>query len=97
MAYYNTTDLKHQDLQTSVGKAKHQDEKVLEYFKEHPIGMFSPEDVHQAIFTSSVPLTSTRRSFHTLEKGLFIQKTGTYKQGLYGKRVNCWKLKVTNS
>lgn len=95
--YYNTTDLKHQELQTATGQAKHQDERILNYFKDHPSSLFSPEEVHAAIFTSQTPITSIRRSMNTLTESLFLEKTNTYKQGMYGKRVHTWRLRVINN
>ena len=94
MAYFNTTRVAMVDLREYKAKASSQDLKVLEWFKSHPGEVFSPEDVMQAIFTSATPLTSIRRSFNTLEKGLFIEKTGQMKKGIYGRPVNTWRLRV---
>lgn len=94
MTYYNSAQAQGGDLREYKAKASSQDLKVLEHFKSHPGDMFSPEDVMEVLFTSSTPLTSIRRSFNSLEKGLFIEKTGQMKKGIYDRLVNCWKLRV---
>ena len=96
MSYYNSTPLTGKDLQTATGLAKAQDERILDYFKLHPSKRFSPEDL-QHLFHEATPLTSLRRSFTSLTKGLFIYKTGWVKQGKFGRKVNTWSLKTNNN
>jgi len=97
MSYFNTTDLKGGVLKTAIITVKGQDERVLEHFKAHPSDYLTPDDVLEAIFTSSVPITSVRRSMNTLTKGLFLEKTDRMKVGRYGKLTHCWKLKTINN
>lgn len=97
MSYFNTTSLSGGDLKTANAQAKGQDERVLEHFKAHPSDYLNPDDVLEAIFTSSVPITSVRRSINTLTNGLFLEKTGLMKMGRYGKPTHTWRLRLSNT
>lgn len=97
VTYYNTTELSGSDLKTATEQAQGQDERVLDHFKAHPSDYLTPDEVLEAIFTSSVPITSVRRSMNTLTKGLFLEKTKFFKMGRYGKLTHTWKLNTANS
>lgn len=94
MTYFSTTNAQGSNLREYKARSSSQDLCVLEYFKRHPGEVFSPEDAHKALFSDSVPLTSVRRSFSNLEKEFFIEKTGQMKEGIYGRPVNTWRLRV---
>ena len=97
MAYFNTTQLSGSDLSTAIGNAKGQDERILDYFKENPSKLLTPDDVLEAIFTARTPITSIRRSFTELTDGLFLEKTKQMRVGRYGKPCHCWKLRTINN
>lgn len=95
--YYNTTDLKHAELNSAVQKAKGQDEIILEYFKAHPNGLCTPFEVHSALFDDRTPVDSIKRTLNTLTKELFLEKTKTMRMGKFGRLNHTWKLKTQNS
>lgn len=95
--YYNTTPLTGKDLQAATGLSKAQDERILDFFKLNPSKRFSPEQIWRNLFTEATPLQSIRRSITTLEKGLFLYKTGWMVQGMYGRKINTWGLKTNNN
>ena len=77
MVYYNTTNLKRDELKTSQKKTISQEQKILEIFKNHQIPL-SPTDIFSNFFKKT-PLTSIRRALSNLTKD--------------GKLEHCWKLK----
>ena len=103
MSYYNTTNLKGEELKTSESKALTQDECVLAYFKDYDNLGATPERVlrHLKIMEklsdnrwSQTPITSIRRSFSNLSFGLNpkIRKTDKMIMGDYGRKVYVWEL-----
>lgn len=95
--FYNTTQESGAELRQSKAKAGAQDELILDYFRQWPDKRFSPEEIHEALFTSRTPLTSIRRAINTLEKGLFIRKSGHMVNGIFGKLVNTYELSTGNN
>ena len=92
MTYYNTTH-ETENLPKFAAKAKSQDEEIKALIKliSEKTRPITPEIIYNMIFGNS-PLTSIRRSFNTLEKEGFIEKTGQKVTGLYGRPVNVYKL-----
>lgn len=98
--FHNTINVNGQTLMDFEAKAQRQDDKILEYFRAHPDGEFSPEDIWVALGfrETGVPLTSVRRSMTGLSKELVgvrkasIVKTGNKKMGLFGIKCNTYKL-----
>lgn len=97
MSYFNTTNLKGEELKTSESKALSQDEEVLRLFKTFDALTLTPERLHKHLQITNpkyanTPLTSLRRSFSNLKNRGLIEKTETMVKGNYGKPVNTWKL-----
>jgi hypothetical protein len=97
MSYFNTTNLKGEELKTSESKALTQDEEVLRLFKTFDALTLTPERLHKHLQDTNpkyanVPLTSTRRAFSNLKNRCLIEKTDTLIKGNFGKKVHVWKL-----
>ena len=98
MSYFNTTNLKGEELKTSESKALTQDEEVLRLFKTFDALTLTPERLHKHLIETvggkweRTPTTSLRRSFSNLKNRGLIEKTETMVKGNYGKPVNTWKL-----
>ena len=88
--YYNTTNLKGDELKTSQKKTVSQEQKILEIFKNHQIPL-SPTDIFSNFFKKT-PLTSIRRALSNLTRDGKLEKTSKKKLGMYGKYEHCWKL-----
>lgn len=91
--YYNTTNLKGDELKTSQKRTVSQEQKILEIFKDRKIDL-SPTDVYKifAFYFKNVPLTSIRRALSNLTKDGKLKKTSKKRLGMYGKHEHCWKL-----
>lgn len=96
MTYYNTTNLSGPTLFDSLEKSAGQDEVILNYFKKYPQSLFSPCDIWKALFDSSTPITSCRRSISSLTTSGELVKTDQFKTGIFGKKVYLWKYNLEN-
>ena len=98
--YYNTTNEEGLELLDSRTKALTQDELILEIYQiheEHDIDRdgLSPEIVRwtcEEFYGKDWPITSIRRSIHTLTKAGKLTKTNKLYRGRYGKNEHIWKL-----
>ena len=93
MTYYNTTH-ETENLPKFAAKAKSQDEEIkgiIHKYADKTRIPITPEMI-LGFMRRQPPLTSIRRSFNTLEKEGFIEKTGQKVTGLYGRPVNVYKL-----
>ena len=91
MVYYNTTNLKGDELKTSQKKTASQEQKVLKIFNKYQIPL-SPTEVYRNFTSSNAPLTSIRRALSNLTRDGKLEKTSKKKLGMYGKYEHCWKL-----
>lgn len=92
--YYNTTLLMGEDLLKEIANAKGQNEKILLFFKNHPINYYTPAQICEKVFSNSIPVTSVRRAITNLtDEGILI-KTDKQKPGNYGKLNYCWKYNI---
>lgn len=89
--YYNTTNLKGDELKTSQKKTVSQEQKILDIFKKHQVPL-SPTDVYRNFAPPYAPLTSIRRALSNLTKDGKLEKTSKMTMGNYGKLEHCWKL-----
>jgi predicted transcriptional regulator len=92
MSYYNTTNINGKFLSDAVKKAKSQNDKILNFMLENPNKKYTPEHVHDLLFSENVPLTSVRRSFSVLQGKGMITKTKEKVLGKYGRPVYVWVL-----
>lgn len=74
-------------------KAKTQDEKILEFMKDHKYQSFTPGEIH-LLFGQCWPITSVRRSLTNLTKEGHLLMTGEVRTGLYGRDNNTWRYKI---
>lgn len=91
MVYYNTTNLKGDELKTSQKKTASQEQKVLKIFNKYQIPL-SPTEVYRNFTSPNAPLTSIRRALSNLTRDGQLEKTSKKKLGMYGKYEHCWKL-----
>lgn len=93
--HYNTTNLRGQELMEAVNAAKSQDDKILIYFKNHRGRMFSPSQIHRALFDpTKTPIQSIRRSMTNLTTNGYLEKTEHKRVGNYGSKEYCWRLAI---
>ena len=90
--YYNTTNLRGDDLNTAIHLAKSQEEKILLYWQAQPDAIATPEHFAKMPPFHGVPITSIRRAFSGLCKDDRIRKTGNMTYGQYGRAINTWRL-----
>jgi len=90
--YHNTTDLLGACLKQREIRTETQNKKVLDFFKLHPSGSFTPFEVRDALKTNS-PITSIRRAITDLTDMGYLVKTDTKRPGQYGDLNNCWRAK----
>tara|TARA_R100001463_G_scaffold1619_1_gene7053 strand:+ start:1486 stop:1785 length:300 start_codon:yes stop_codon:yes gene_type:complete len=91
MSYYNTTNIKGDELKTSQNKAVSQENKIFDLFTEQV--WMSPSDAYHE-FDARFPITSIRRAFSNLTKQGKIYKTSEKELGLYGRLEHLWKVKT---
>lgn len=91
--FYNTISAPDNELTIYTAAAQCQNDKVLEFFKANKGKLFTPDEVHGAVFSDKVPLTSCRRSIFSLTDAGHLIKTDKMRMGRYGKPVHCWTVK----
>lgn len=89
MSHHNTTQETGKLLDEYKAKADSQDKKILEFFKGHKLGNYSPSEVHN-ILGLVCPLTSTRRSLSNLSNKGFLVKTFKKVTGIYNRKECTW-------
>jgi len=103
-SFHNSTPIHGNELQEAEAKARTQDEQVIEMIEKYDgIRLITPEKIHELLVQyypnyANTPQTSIRRSFSNLSttKGgnvPKIEKTGEKVTGMYGAKINVWKLK----
>lgn len=90
--WHNTIGLLPSEKIVKENKAINQNEKVLNFFKEHRYSDFTPSEVWLK-FGQQYPLTSIRRAISTLCKIGELVKTENKRMGFYGEMNYCWKIK----
>lgn len=88
--YYNTTH--EADTLKYKVKADKQDDQIIEFFRKHWQGSFTPCDIWSKVFTPQTPITSVRRSITNLENAGMLKKTEIKRDGLYGRPNYTWRL-----
>lgn len=91
--YFNTTD-ELEKLPEYIGKAKTQNERVLQILKEvnthiTPFECLAYYELKYPI----VPITSIRRALTTLVEQGLAEKVDVKKQGIFGRKNMQWRLK----
>lgn len=92
--FFNTTDLKGQELVTAISKAETQNERVFEIIKAvgKPVTPFGVHEIYCEIF-SPCPVTSIRRSMTTLTDEGRLEMLDETVIEQYGAKNHLWTLK----
>ncbi len=101
MAYYNTTNENGKTLFVSENKAVRQEKKILAYFREHPVRLFTPSQIWSTCFDLTGyrdPLTSIRRGITNLTTEGKLIKTKKKKFNVKtGRPEYLWGINKTNN
>jgi len=89
--YHNTIPVSDQLCLEFERKAEKQDDRVLDFFRAHPLRDFTPPEVHVAIGYPG-PVSSIRRAITDLTKAGYLYKTGNMRPGEFGVSNNCWRI-----
>lgn len=94
--FHNTTCLEGSALRRREIRAGSQNEKILEWFRQHPGKLYTPFDIIKYCFDGygyfKAPITSIRRAMTDLTKLGYLVKTEEKRPGEYGELNYCWKL-----
>ncbi len=82
MSYYNTTNLKGQDLFEAIMQANSQEEFVLNLLRKNK--RMTASEIYRH-YPKPAPITSIRRALTDLKKRGLVRKTNMKKRGIYGK------------
>ena len=93
--YFNTTNLKGEDLKRAYRTANDQEQKIIAVFKRlvFPNYPLTPYEVLEQSGLNA-PITSIRRAMTDLTKEGILEKTTEHRMGPYGKPSYCWRLKT---
>ena len=97
MTYYNTLGKSGTSLYASVQMSKSQEELILDFFKNNPMSLYTPAEVHTTLWPEMdgvrrPPITSIRRAITSLTKKGDLIKTSVQIMGPEGEKNHCWKL-----
>jgi hypothetical protein len=92
MTYYNTTNEEGATLATSRYKAKTQQQRIYEIFRDADGGGYGASQIHDILTAEGrrMPLTSVRRAISDLYKSGELIKEGSMIEGVYGKVETVW-------
>jgi hypothetical protein len=92
--FHNTTGLRGEELKQARLKANSQAMMILQFFRQHPEGYFTPFDVRRALNLDPLQITEVRRSITDLTnaKPPFLIKTKEMREGDRGSMNHTWKL-----
>jgi len=90
--FYNTTHMTEDELKVRRVSASRQNILILKFFKDNPLGYFTPFEVQTYTNMERTPITSIRRALNTLTDAGLIIKTDKLRQGEYGAMNHTWKL-----
>ena len=90
MTFYNTVNEDFNELAKSQAKAKTQEEKIINCFKQYEKSL-SPSMV-LSITRLNCPITSIRRAMTNLSNDGKLEKTKNFVIGNYGKKKHLWCL-----
>ena len=90
MTWYNTT--KEPNKSELDERAQSQEDKILDWFIEHPTMAVTPFYIHALVMPRS-PVTSTRRALTNLTMADKLEKTDNKVIEIYGISNHQWRLK----
>ena len=85
--FYNTIKLNGADLDRAKTKASSQQGRILAFFVDHPLRLYTPEDVLKKAFGDGVCINYVRRAISNLTREGWLEKTEHRKIGDWGKPV----------
>lgn len=91
--FYNTVNLEDNELKEARTRIGTQNELILKLFRANPGISYSPCEVHKLMGYWNTPLTSVRRALTTLTNEGYLIMTDELREGWYGMKNHCWKLK----
>lgn len=89
--FYNTTQETNPELAAYRDQTLKQDARVLELFKTRRHLNYTPSEVLRIAFDRT-PITSIRRSMTNLTDDGLLIKTGSKREGMYGRPEHVWAL-----
>lgn len=95
MTYGPFFDTLQEERKDSIDRAISNNERVLAFFRENPMKLFTPLEVHRQITWPgrTPPESSTKRAITTLTKRGFLVKTRIKRMEKYGENNFCWTFK----
>jgi len=94
MTYYNTTNLKGEELAAAQAQARTQEQDVYEilFLSSRPLGA---SEVMERLnhFNKRPPITSVRRAISNLKKSGQVERADHQTIGPYGRREYAWTLR----
>lgn len=89
--YFNTTNLKGQELLNAIANSNNQEDRVLFFFLSNPAQEYPPHEIKNNVLSSN-PITSSRRAMTNLTKAGALVKTNNQVEGEHGKPVYTWTI-----
>ena len=91
--HHNTTNEDGKTLTDFDNKAKSQEERILEYLKQHEplLVLLTPSLAQHKVFNNKIPITSVRRALSNLTRDGHLEKCGKV-MGQYGRPEHNWRL-----
>jgi hypothetical protein len=90
--FYNTTHMTEDELRIRRVSANRQNQMILKFFQDNPMGFFTPFEVQLYTNLERTPITSIRRAINTLTDAGLLIKTDKLRQGDFGAMNHTWKL-----
>ena len=87
--FYNTIRETTDEAKASYVKAQTQQERVLAFFRRHPLGSFTPYQVHDRL---RFDLASVKRCMSDLTKAGYLEKLTILVRERKGKSNHYWRL-----
>lgn len=90
--FHNTIGLDSNDLGRATKDCRRQQDRILEFYLQHPGRMFTPFEIYRAVFSRDIPITSVRRAITNLTRQGRLIKTMQQKMEQYGKPNYYWRI-----
>ena len=94
--YYNTTNLKLDELRKEVEKADNQEQRVFKIINGLPLKAAGPSTIHyiySLFYGNATPLSSIRRAVTNLTRSGKLEKTFEKTKGSFNKPEYIWRVK----
>lgn len=93
--FYNTVPIEGGELKEAIKSSASQNKKILNIFQIERVAMPAHKvcQIYKKWYRQDILLTSCRRAITTLERLGYLEITEYRVRGLYGIKVNQWKIK----